>query len=219
LAARAGGEAKIKSIYRGDGGRRLISVLAPDRLFREDVMQRLNGGNRGDDANAGSAGSAEEKALQFLVFQLGGDEFALPIAAVHEVARVPDKITRLPKAPEFLEGVINLRGEVLPVVDQRRRFDMPATEMGEGRRLIVVRTERHTAGLIVDGVREVLRTGAETLEPPPVLTDDMSRLVEGVINLEGTGRIIMVLDPKELLSRTEQGLLDAFQAGAEQAPS
>ena len=65
---------------------------------------------------------------QFVVFRLGDDEFGLPIEAVDEVARVPDQITRLPKTPKFLEGVVNLRGEVLPVVDQRRRFDMPALE-------------------------------------------------------------------------------------------
>ena len=62
------------------------------------------------------------------MFRLGDDEFGLPIEAVDEVARVPDQITRLPKTPKFLEGVVNLRGEVLPVVDQRRRFDMPALD-------------------------------------------------------------------------------------------
>ena len=67
------------------------------------------------------------------MFRLGDDEFGLPIEAVDEVARVPDQITRLPKTPKFLEGVVNLRGEVLPVVDQRRRFDMPALG-GAGRR-------------------------------------------------------------------------------------
>jgi purine-binding chemotaxis protein CheW len=80
----------------------------------------------------------------------------LPISAVDEVARVPDQITRVPKTPNFLGGVINLRAEVLPVVDQRRRFNLPKFEGGEGRRLIVVRTERHRAGLIVDSVSEVL---------------------------------------------------------------
>ena len=70
-----------------------------------------------------------------LVFRLGSDEFGLPIDTVVEVAQVPAQITRIPKTPKFLEGVINLRGEVLPVVDQRRRFDMPKldnTEAGVG---------------------------------------------------------------------------------------
>jgi purine-binding chemotaxis protein CheW len=136
----------------------------------------------------------------------------LPVEAVNEVARVPDQITRLPKAPKFLEGVINLRGEVLPVVDQRRRFDMPALEEQGGRRLVVVRTERHRAGLVVDSVSEVLRCAASDIEPAPDLTNELTRLVQGAINLEKAGRIVLLLDPAELLTRAESGLLDEFQA-------
>ena len=152
------------------------------------------------------------RAITFLVFRLGEDEFGLPIEAVDEVARVPDQITRVPKTPKFLEGVVNLRGEVLPVVDQRRRFDMPASENAEGRRLVVVRSERHRAGLIVDSVSEVLRSDAGAIAPAPDLTGEATRLVNGVINLETAGRMVLVLDPAELLSRAERGLLDAFQA-------
>ncbi len=136
------------------------------------------------------------------MFRLGDDEFGLPIEAVDEVARVPDQITRLPKTPKFLEGVINLRGEVLPVVDQRRRFDMPALEPTRGaRRLIVVRTERHRAGLIVDSVSEVLRCAADAIEPAPE-PHRRSRCAwsSGVINLEKAGRIVLLLDPAELLT-------------------
>jgi purine-binding chemotaxis protein CheW len=210
LAARAGGESKISAIYRGDGGRRLVSLLAPEQLFREDVMQRLNAsGATPENENAPRAKSGEER--QFVVFRLGDDEFGLPIEAVNEVARVPDQITRLPKAPKFLEGVVNLRGEVLPVVDQRRRFDMPALEQKGARRLVVVRTERHRAGLIVDSVSEVLRCFAADIEPAPDLTNEAVRLVNGVVNLEKAGRIVLLLDPAELLTRAERGLLDAFQ--------
>lgn len=217
LAARTGGESRIRAIYRAEGGRRLISILSPDQLFREDVMQRL-----GTDAGTVQAPATDEAAagrqLQVLVFRLGGDEFGLPIEVVDEVARVPEKITRVPKTPKFLEGVVNLRGEVLPVVDQRRRFDMPPLEAAEGRRLVVVRTERHRAGLIVDSVSEVLRTAEDAIEPAPHLAGEVTRLVHGVVNLEGAGRMILLLDPAELLTRAERGLLDAFQADAQAAP-
>jgi purine-binding chemotaxis protein CheW len=217
LAARTGGESRIRSVYRGEAG--LISILSPDQMFREDVMQRLTAGHQTRQqalTTRSDAGGREE--LIFLVFRLGNDEFALPIDAVVEVAQVPSQITRVPKTPKFLEGVVNLRGEVLPVVDQRRRFDMPKHDKDEARRLVVVKTERHRAGIIVDSVSDVLRTPGENVAPPPDLTDEKTaRLVRGVINLEKAGRIVLLLDPAELLTRAEQGLLDTFQAQSKRA--
>ena len=125
---------------------------------------------------------------------------------------MPAQITKLPKTPKFLEGVVNLRGDVLPVIDQRRRFDMPTLDESERRRLVVVKTERHRAGLIVDSVSDVLRVPADAVEPPPDLTEEIARLVRGVINLEQSQRIVLLLDPTELLTRAERGLLDTFQA-------
>jgi len=210
LAARAGGEAQIKEIYRAGHGK-LVSILAPERLFREDVMLKLvQGDTTMNTTTEKSYGETDAHELQFLVFQLEGNEFALPIEAVEEVARVPEQITRLPKAPKFLEGVVNLRGEVLPVVDQRRRFDMSATSTGQKRRLVVVRTEQHRAGLIVDSVSEVLRCSPELIRPSPDLTGDALGIVHSVINLDASGRMILLLDPSELLTRTERGLLDSF---------
>ena len=209
LAARAGGEAQIKEIYRAGHGR-LVSILAPERLFREDVMQKLMQGDATMKAKADDIrDESDAKELRFLVFRLDDNEFALPIDAVEEVARVPDQITRLPKTPKFLEGVVNLRGEVLPVVDQRRRFDMTATTVSANRRLVVVRTEQHRAGLIVDSVSEVLRCSPDRIKPSPDLTGDALGIVHSVINLE-SGRIVLLLDPSELLTRTERGLLDSF---------
>ena len=175
-------------------------------------MERLAQGNGAMKQQAtDSLKGSQEQELRFLVFRLGDDEFALPIdASRHEVARVPDQITRLPKTPKFLEGVVNLRGDVLPVVDQRRRFDMPVSEAKADRRLVVVRTERHRAGLIVDSVSEVLRCSSHALKPAPDLTGDAFALVSSVINLESAQRIVLLLDPSELLSRAERGLLDKF---------
>ena len=213
LAARTGGETRIKALYRGEDGRRLISILDPKQLFREEVMQRL-GQTASGAADTAEATGATDEALKFLVFRLGEDEFALPIGVVDEVAQVPTRITRLPKTPAFLEGVINLRGEVLPVIDQRRRFDMPSLADPAGRRLVVVRTERHRAGLIVDSVSQVLSSRLDALEEAPDLAGESTRLVQGVINLDAAGRIVLVLDPAELLSRAERGLLDRFKVDA-----
>jgi purine-binding chemotaxis protein CheW len=210
LAARAGGEAQIKEIYRAENGR-LVSILAPERLFREEVMQKLAHGKTTMKAKVDEDGHASgTDELRFVVFRLDDNEFALPIDAVDEVARVPDQITRLPKTPKFLEGVVNLRGEVLPVIDQRRRFEMQPATASSHRRLVVVRTERHRAGLIVDSVSEVLRCTPNLIKPSPDLTGEALGLVNSVINLEASGRILLLLDPSELLTRAERGLLDSF---------
>lgn len=214
LGARTGGESKIAAIFRGDDGRHLVSVLAPELLFREDVMRRLGEPSAKAAPDPATAARAQSDIVPFVVFRLADEEFALPIGAVEEVALVPDRITRVPKTPEFLEGVINLRGQVLPVVDQRRRFDLPKFASGERGRLIVVRTERHRAGLIVDSVSEVLRAPADAIEPAPDLTPEGrlegARLISGVINVPESGRMILLLDPSELLTRAERGVLDTL---------
>jgi purine-binding chemotaxis protein CheW len=212
LAARSGGESKIVAIFRGNGGRSLISLLAPELLFREDVMRRI--GDSSLHSMPQPTAPASDARLHFVVFRLGDEEFGLPIAAVDEVARVPTQITRVPKMADFLEGVINLRGEVLPVVDQRRRFDMPRLASTSGQRLIVVRAERHRAGLIVDGVSDVVRTEANAIEAPPDLTGEGARLVNGVINDRRANRMILLLDPAELLTSVEQSALDQLAPGA-----
>jgi purine-binding chemotaxis protein CheW len=217
LAARTGGEARIEGIYRGAGGGRLISILAPDQLFREDVMQRLGPADAATPQalSDGPAFVGEERP--FLVFRIANEEFGLPIDCIDEVALVPEQITRVPHTPKFLEGVINLRGAVLPVVDQRRRFDLPALKDARARRLIVVRTAQHRAGLIVDSVSEVRRCRTDAIDPAPHLTGETTRLVDGVMNLQAAGRLILLMNPAELLSRSERGLLDVFQSKTGQA--
>lgn len=214
LAARTGGETRIESIYRGGPERGLISILAPERLFREDVMQRLGTGSAGAQAGDEGAPGMDVEGIRFVVFRLGDEEFGLPIGAVDEVAHVPDKITRVPRTPAFLEGVVNLRGEVLPVLDGRRRFDMPPADAGERRRLVVVRSERHRAGIIVDAVLGITSAARDAIEPAPDVTSGATRLIQGVANLEAEGRIVLLLEPADLLSRAERGLIDALAGEA-----
>jgi len=213
LAVRTGGESRIRAIYRGDGGRRLVPILSTDELFGEDVMRKLQAARRSAVGPAPTEAPVDTR--QFVVFRLGADEFGLPIAAVEEVLRLPDQITRVPKTPKFLEGVVNLRGQVLPVVDQRKRFGMADAPDKEGRRLVVVHTPRHRAGLIVDSVSDVLRVREDDIAEAPALTGEANPLVQGVANLEAAGRIVLLLDPAEVLTRAERGLLDKFVQAAE----
>jgi len=202
LAARAGGESRIIAIYRG--AQRLVSILAPEKLFAEDVMHRLG------FAPAALPPAPATALARYLVFHLGADAYGLPVAAVEEVAAVPATLTRLPKTPEFLAGVINLRGEVLPVIDQRRRFGLPECAGNPRRRLIVLRGAHHRAGMIVDAVSEVLSAPTDAISPAPALAGETTSLVEAVLNLEG--RIILLLNPDELLTRTEQNILEESSA-------
>jgi purine-binding chemotaxis protein CheW len=218
LAARMGGESRIHAIHRDAASGKITSILATGGLFGADIMARLTqtSAQTSAQSTAPAKPGANHATQQFLVFRLGRDEFALPIAAVDEVAAAPEKITRLPKTPKFLEGVINLRGEVLPVIDQRRRFDMPAYDGPAGRqRLVVTRSQRHRAGLRVDAISGVLSAAENEIEPAPRLSGEDTSLVTGVLNLpasspQSAGRMILLLNPDELLNRAERGLLDNF---------
>jgi purine-binding chemotaxis protein CheW len=206
LAARAGGESRIAAIFQGsDGG--LLSILSPEQIFGNDVMQRLSDVQK-DDGRMNDAVNEHSETEQYLVFRLGDEEFGIEIGTIEEVARVPDKLVKVPKSPTFLEGVMNLRGEVVPVIDQRKRFQMPRLAETFARRLVVVRTGRHVAGLIVDSVSEVLRTSGEQIDAAPDYSGETARIVTGVVNLVRQYRIILLLDPAELLTRDEQDFID-----------
>lgn len=220
IAARMGSEARLSGMYRGSAGQRLVGILSLDQLLRADAVRQLRA-STGDMpmAEPTQSRSAEVADLSLLVFRLGDDEFALPIEAVEEIAAVPQQVRRVPKTPRFLEGVTNWRGAVLPVIDQRRRFDMPALDAGTGRRMIVVRTDAHRAGLIVDAVTDVLRVSSSTLKPAPDLTGDVNKLILGVVNPGNADRMILLVDSAELLTRAERGLLEKFQKESTQAAS
>jgi purine-binding chemotaxis protein CheW len=211
LAARAGGESRVKAIYRGGEGGGLISILASDKLFRESIMQQLSA--REASQPQARDGPPEQTQRAMLAFKLGSEEFALPVDCVEEVALVPDNISRIPKAPKFLDGVINHRGNVLPVIDQARRFDMAASMPSPGRRLVIIQSRQHRAALVVTSVSEILHISDTQLQPPPDVTGQAMRYVEGVVNLHDKGRIIFLLNPGELLSDSERSRLNRFSGG------
>jgi purine-binding chemotaxis protein CheW len=215
VLTRGGGEAEIQGICRLDQGRRLVSILSTDRLLQNAGRTGYMTGeiHTGDVAVATNTGAGATE--QFVIFQLGGEEYGLPIAAVDEIVRVPDSLTRLPSAPAFVEGVMNLRGRVIPIIDQRRRFDVEEKGNERRRRVIVVTIDRMQAGFVVDGVTEVLRVPVEQLRPAPELAADRSRVIERIANIEIEDRMILLLDPRELLDRAEKELLAATKVNAQ----
>ena len=204
LLTRGTGDAEIESICRLDAGRRLVAILSPDNLFRSDLVRRVlsQAGNDNAELETTSGAMTEER---FVVFRLGAQEYGMPIAAVAEVTRAPERITRMPKAPAFIDGVINLRGAVLPLVDLCRRFELVSREPAGGRRVLVLSLHGTLAGFMVDAVSELLTVASDAIQPAPELSDEQMRLIGRVVNLKDQGRMILLIDPAALLNENEAG--------------
>jgi purine-binding chemotaxis protein CheW len=149
----------------------------------------------------------DDALLQLVTFTIGEEEFGVNILQVQEIIRMLD-ITKVPKAPEFVEGVINLRGKVIPIIDLRKRFGMPPKVRDKSSRIIVVELDNTVVGFIVDAVLEVLRLPAATVEPPPPAVAGLdAEYISGVGKLDD--RLLIMLDLNRLLSRDEKRVLGA----------
>ncbi len=161
---------------------------------------------------------------QFIIFRMGDQDYGIPIAAVSEIARRPDHITRLPKAPAFVDGVMNLRGSVVPIVDLRRRFDdLSTTEHAGSQRILMVTIGAVIAGFLVDSVSEIMKVQTDAIQPAPELSADQMRLISRVINLEARdsrnkGRMVLLVDPAQLLDQVEADVLAKFRPSERDVP-
>ncbi|HET6935332.1 MAG TPA: chemotaxis protein CheW [Candidatus Angelobacter sp.] len=141
------------------------------------------------------------RELQIVGFRVGRETFGVPIALVHEIVRVPE-ITAVPDSPPYVEGVINLRGKIVPVVDLRKRFGERTITAHKKNRILVAEIEGKRVGLMVDAASEVLRLQESDLELPHNVFEsaDMS-YVTGVGKLQG--RLIILIDLSRILQRAE----------------
>ena len=143
----------------------------------------------------------DDELLQLVTFSTGDEEFGVDILRVQEIIRTM-AITKVPKAPEFVEGVINLRGKVIPIIDLRRRFGLQSKAHDKHTRIIVIEINTMIVGFGVDSVSEVLRIPASTVEPPPPVVAGLeSEYISGVGKLED--RLLILLDLDRLLSRAD----------------
>jgi purine-binding chemotaxis protein CheW len=134
-------------------------------------------------------------------FRIGRETFGLPISAVREIVRVPP-ITAVPNAPDYIEGVINLRGKIMPVMDLRRRFRAGLTEPDKKNRIIIVELDDRFIGLIVSAASEVLRIPPSEIEDPHnVFREGELDYITGVGKLHG--RLVILLDLKKILRQGE----------------
>jgi purine-binding chemotaxis protein CheW len=205
LLARDGEMADISGICRLNNGKRLVSIISAANLFRHsavkealttvETMQDDNEREDGVDMDDETADDDE----QVVVFRLDKEEFGVPIDSVQEIVRVPEELTHVPKAPSFVEGVINLRGAVLPVIDLRRRLGMPQVERSDRQRVMVFLIAGMRTGFIVDLVAEVLKIHKSAIEPAPHLSSEQATLLARMANLEKQKRMVQLIDPSHLI--------------------
>ena len=146
---------------------------------------------------------------QLVVFTLAKEHYGVRIAVVESIIKL-QPITAVPCSPAFVEGVTNLRGRVLPVIDLRKRFNLPAEESTRDTRIVVVEMSGTLVGMIVDAVSEVLRVPAESVEPPsPIMTTVDSAFITGIAKVGE--RLIILLDLEKVLSPEEKADLQVLQ--------
>jgi purine-binding chemotaxis protein CheW len=151
--------------------------------------------------SAGGDENAGEEFCQLVTCRVDREEYAIDILSVQEINRMVE-ITRVPKAPSYVEGVINLRGRIIPVLDLRRRFGLANIERTEGARIVVVTVRGRVIGLIVDCVMEVLRIPKSRIEPPPAMGSTAgTEFTQGVGKIND--RLLTLLDLERLLAPSD----------------
>ena len=152
---------------------------------------------------------ADSDLLQLVIFQLGGEEFGVEIMAVQEIIKMP-AITAIPQAPEYVAGVINLRGRIIVVVNLSKKFNILSSEKNKEYKVIVVELENQVIGMMVDSVSEVLRIPNTNVDPAPgmVASGSSSNYIQGVGKLED--RLLILLDLRNVLSDHETEELYQF---------
>jgi purine-binding chemotaxis protein CheW len=137
------------------------------------------------------------RELHIVGFQVGRETYGVPITSLHEIVRVPE-ITAVPDAPDYMEGVINLRGKIVSVIDLRKRLGETTSALGRRNRILVVEHNGRLSGLIVDSASEVLKIPASDVEPSPLISQDGGlNCVTGLGKHKG--RLIVLLDTAKLL--------------------
>lgn len=163
-------------------------------------------------AARGQTALLASQEVQVVTFELVAEIFALPILDVREIIRMVP-ITPVPQAPGFVEGVINLRGQILPIVDLRRRFGLPQQNRDDNTCIVVVELGNSTAiGLIVDAVREVERLPSESVTPPPSLVAGSigAEYIKGISN--HADKMMIHIDLRRVFSASEMSALEAAAA-------
>jgi purine-binding chemotaxis protein CheW len=201
------GMKEFSAICRLDDGKRLVSIIATQHLpglsHLSELMSQDNADTPQQESHTMRHESGNDDDTQVVIFRLGTEEYGVPIMSVQEIVRVPEVLTRVPRTPSYAEGVINLRGTVLPVIDQRTRLGLPKSERNDRQRIMVYTLGGLRTGFIVDSVAEVLRISKNNIEHAPELSHEQAKLITRVAKLEGDKRLVMLIEPDQLLGSME----------------
>ncbi|NQE64286.1 chemotaxis protein CheW [Caulobacter sp. RHG1] len=201
---RGGGEARIDTVLRLADDRGVLAILTPERLLADERVTQWLALAAADEEAQMALSQTSVARERFIVLRLGEERYGLPIGAVDEVVRAPEQLSRMPKAPAYVQGVMSLRGKAVPVIDQRMRLGVSGQAAGPGR-VVVVTVDRLQAGFAVDAASEVLEVAVDELLAAPELTGPEARLFDRAV--ERGGELILLIDPKALLERAEADLL------------
>lgn len=152
-------------------------------------------------------GTAPATPDEFLTFTLGQEEYGVDILKVQEI-RGYDTVTRIPEAPDFIKGVINLRGTIVPVIDMRLKFRLAKAEYNEFTVMIILNVARRVVGMVVDGVSDVMQLSADQIRPAPEFGSSVNtRFITGIGALEQ--RMLILIDIEKLMSSQDMALMDS----------
>lgn len=200
------GSGDVRCICKLDSGKRLISVLSAREIFAglaaggaEEVLVQANKPTQdnGSAENEGEQDMEDERYTddeQLVVFNLADESFGISIHAVQEIIRLPEKFVAVPKSGFEIEGLVNLRGLVMPVIDMRRHFHLDPCERSERQRIVVLSIKGCLTGYIVDSVVEVMTVTAGALKSPPTLNTEAARYVRKVAMTRDGAQMVLVLD-------------------------
>jgi len=200
----------ISAIAKLNEGKRLIMLLNENNLFDKTTLDGFKKiGKEEKSVASENISFKEEEELQFVTFKLDKIEFAITINDVQEINRL-DNITSVPRAPQFVEGIMNLRGNVIPIINLRTKLDMPKKKYDETTRVIIINLNGSLTGFVVDAVTEVLRTNKKSLEVTPAVIEqnlDMN-FIQSICKLQN--RMLLIINTTKLLSAVEQAQLNSF---------
>jgi chemotaxis signal transduction protein len=200
---------EIRGVARLNEGKRLIMLLDADHLVEGQALEAVHKAGGGHSEESMGIGTSQQASgdgaqslgeRQFVTFRLADGEYGIPINEIQEIDR-SSKMTRIPKSAEYVDGITNLRGEVIPVINARKRFNLPVREADEHTRVIIIEVGGKKTGLLVDSVREVLNLSQRDIAPPPssICAGVDKQYISGIGKVDSGKRMIVLLDVSQVV--------------------